>query len=166
MVCRLLSFLSILLLLFGLILGLKTHKNPEVGERVISFCLDKGWATEETGQKDTKEETKGKAEKTEEGHGESPPFMYFAQWAALMSAFGLGLWYAIKVRTKGKPRHEGITLAYVLTIFVLLYFALGYYPAVVEYHEPGIASLLKFLLLIATGILVTLYGVLGRHEER
>jgi hypothetical protein len=105
------------------------------------------------------------AEEGQEEHTGPPPFMYFMQWLILISTFGLGLGYLVTVRTKGRSRHEGLRLAYALTILVFLFFALNYYPSITEYHEPGTIGFLKFLLLLLTGALITFYGVLGRHEE-
>lgn len=161
---RLLSLLVILLLV-GLVLGLRTSQKREASLKRISSCLEmqRAWASEEAAEESAKGETK-----EEGGHGEGhggPPFMYFVQWLILITTFALGVMYARKVKTQGKPRHEGIKLAYALTVLVLLYFGLGYYPTVKGYHEPGLASLLKFLVLLITGALVTFYGVLGRHEE-
>ncbi len=106
-----------------------------------------------------------KAEQEEEEHAGPPPFMYFVQWLVLIAAFGLGLGYLLRVRTKGKARHEGLRLAYALTFLVFLFFVLSYYPSITKYHEPGVIGMLKFLLLLATGALTTFYGVLGRHQE-
>jgi len=99
------------------------------------------------------------------GHASGPPALYFVQWLILLSALAIGIFYANKIRKKGKPRHEGIKIAYVLTLLVLIYFGLGYYPTITSYHEPGTVSFFKFVLLLITGALVTFYGVLGRHDE-
>lgn len=101
----------------------------------------------------------------EGGHASGPPAVYFVQWLILLSALVIGIFYANKIRSKGKPRHEGIKIAYVLTLLALTYFGLGYYPTLTSYHEPGAVSFLKFILLLITGALVTFYGVLGRHDE-
>jgi len=101
----------------------------------------------------------------EGGHASGPPAVYFVQWLILLSSLVIGLFYAYKIRTKGKPRHEGIKISYVLTLLVLTYFGLGYYPTLTSYHEPGVVSFLKFILLLIAGALVTYYGVLGRHDE-
>lgn len=174
---RRLLFFSVLFLIFCLILNFGTSANPGGRETKISLCLkvQKALAVEETAEKGAKEEAGAETEEagTEEGeeakHEGPPPVMYFAQWLTLLAAFVLGLTYAGKVRSKGRSHHEGTKLAYALTVLVLLYFALNYYPAVVEYNEsrlePGMISLLKVLLLLATGALVTFYGVLGRHDE-
>lgn len=63
------------------------------------------------------------------------------------------------------PKHEG--LAYLFTALVVVIFALGYHPSMEGYHEPPILVLPKFILLGVSGLLVMLYGVLGRlaHEE-
>lgn len=123
---------------------------------------------ESAGEAETAKEAEGEAKEGEgegEGHEGPPPAMYFIQWLVLLTSFGLSLAYVRKVCAKGKPHHEGLKLAYALTVLVLVYFGLNYYPTLVEFHEPGMASFVKFLLLLTTGALVTFYGVLGRHEE-
>lgn len=158
MVVRKLETVLITFLFVSMILTGSLTKGAKAGPgRVIT-----GWKTQEAlaSQESVEESTKDEAE-----HSSPPPFMYLVQWIMLIAAFILGLLYLKKVRTEGKPRHEGTGLAYALIVLVFIFFALGYYPSVAEYHESGLVSLFKFLLLLITGILVTLYGVLGRHEE-
>lgn len=63
------------------------------------------------------------------------------------------------------PKHEALT--YLFAVLVVAVFALGYHPLMETYHEPPVLAFLKFILLSASGLLVMLYGVLGRltHEE-
>jgi len=103
-----------------------------------------------------------------EGEAEAhhpPPSLYYIQWLALAAAFALGLFYAIKLYFKGKPHHEKLILAYLLTLLAAGYFGISYVEAVKEYHEPALLNLLRFVLLMLTGVLITFYGVLGRHDE-
>lgn len=135
------------------------------GRAIIDWKTQEVRASQESVEESTKNEEEHSGEVAEEEHQGSPPFMYFIQWTMLIAAFVLGLLYLRKVRIKGKPRHEGTGLAYALIVLVFIFFVLGYYPSVAEYHESGSVSLFKFLLLLITGILVTYYGVLGRYEE-
>ncbi len=176
MIRRLLFVSAFLLLLFpitnsGISASLRGH------EREAPLCLkvQKAVAAEEAVEEGTKEEAGAETEEAEAEEAEEekwegpPPAIYFVQWLILLATLILGLAYAYRVAGKGRSHHEGTKLAYALVVLVLLYFALNYYPAVVEYNEsglePGFISLLKVLLLIITGVLVTFYGVLGRHDE-
>jgi len=100
---------------------------------------------------------------TEPHHGPSP--LYYFQWLILLSILILGLFYALRLKRKGKPKHENLRLAFLFTLLVFTYYGLNYLPAIKEYHEPAFSSLIKFFLLIASGSLTVLYGILGRHNE-
>ncbi len=99
----------------------------------------------------------------EEHHG--PPPVYFLQWGLLLIVFGLSTSYVRKIRTHGRSHHEGLTLAYILTFLILICYALNYHPSMHAYHEPPAVGFLKFGIMILAGAFVTVYGILGRHEE-
>lgn len=109
--------------------------------------------------------SEAKGEGAEGAEAEGVPPLYYVQWLALLAAFVLGLLYVIKVYRKGKPHHEGLILAYLLTILAATYFGITYVEAVKEHHEAPLLTLLRFVLLVLAGASITFYGVLGRHDE-
>jgi Na+-transporting NADH:ubiquinone oxidoreductase subunit NqrB len=90
--------------------------------------------------------------------------LYVLQWAALIFIFLFSLFYVFKVK-RTEHRYEGKWLAYVLTLLVVLAYSLNYHPAIKEYAELPQLGLVKFLVAVANGALLTFYGVLGRHDE-
>ncbi|MDI6821342.1 MAG: hypothetical protein QMD66_00450 [Actinomycetota bacterium] len=115
-------------------------------------------AEDETGKHEAEHEAEH-----EEHHG--PPLLYFLQWGFLLVIFGLSTSYVRKIRTRGRSHHEGLTLAYILTFLILICYALNYHPSMHAYHEPSVVGFLKFGIMILAGAFVTVYGILGRHEE-
>ncbi len=105
------------------------------------------------------------AAETPGGHSAHPPRIYVLQWYLLVLIFIVGLWYFIKVKAGGKPRQESLLPGYILVFLVFGYYALGYLPAIKNYHEPVKLGFLRFIFLVLGCLLVTKYGVLGRHEE-
>lgn len=126
------------------------------------------------------------AHSTAETHAEvhhAPPVYYYVQWALLFLILVLGINYVLSLKVTGKrkvfvinaekitswipptlrPKHEG--LAYILAGAVFTIFLIGYSSAVFEYHEPTWLIFVRFILYFLAGILMTCYGVLGRHDE-
>ena len=91
------------------------------------------------------------------------PIVYYIQWALILSIFSISLQYALKNRHKKNIKKEGPFRAYAIVGMVFLVFFLGY--TMMDYHEPLLLGFLRLLLLFIGGVLVTFYGVLGRHDE-
>ncbi len=116
----------------------------------------------ETAHKEVKTEEK-QAQETEEEH-EKIPFILLLQWIGIFMILGIAGQFAFKW-VKGVHGRKEILQAYFLTFLALLVLSLNYHPDVKHFHEPPSIGLIKFLLFLISGVLLTLYGVLGRHDE-
>ncbi len=98
-----------------------------------------------------------------EEHAKTPLLLYL-QWISILLIFGIASHYTFQW-IKGKATHKDGLRAYILTILVLIVISLNYHPEIKHFHEPPAISFIKFLLAVGSGALLTLYGVLGRHDE-
>lgn len=176
-----LLILVILVLLSAAVIGLSSRSNSEGHSEEPAAKTEKMHSEEksheehetheEKGEAELKEkeaeETKAKTHEEDEAHEEHhvPPTMYYLQLAALLAIFAFGIFYTVKIKIRGQPKHEGIILAYLVTLLFFAYYILGYSPLLEEYHEAPLLTVLRVLLLLLCGALVTFYGVLGRHDE-
>lgn len=102
------------------------------------------------------------ASKVDEGAQHAPPGLYYLQWIVLIAVFLLGIAYLVRLVKLGRPSQKKTGLGALLVALIFLYFGLGYYPSLQSFHEASAIGFLKFVLMISTGILVVIYGVLGK----
>ena len=120
----------------------------------------------EKGKETTYEEVKSgekQAQETEEEH-EKIPLILLLQWIGIFMILGIAGQFTYKWIKRVHTRKEALR-AYLLTILVVLVLSLNYHPDIKNFHESPSIGFVKFLLLLASGTLLTLYGVLGRHDE-
>ena len=104
-------------------------------------------------------------ERVESPHEEHKvPLPYYLQWMALLFILIISLFFVYQVK-KVNHNYDKKELAYILTFLAVLAFSLNYHPQIKEYHELPLMGLMKFLVAVADGALLTFYGVLGRHDE-
>jgi len=101
----------------------------------------------------------------EEHHG--APVTYYIQWVLIISVFGVALQYMFKkIRGQKEAKMEGLSLAYVVVGLGVLIYGFDYPQVITGYHEPLFLGYLRLLFLLVSGILVTIYGVLGRLKKQ
>jgi len=118
--------------------------------------------SKETAQEEVKTEEK-QAQEPEEEH-EKIPFILLLQWIGIFMILGIAGQFAFKW-VKGVRTHRESWRAYFLALLTVLVLSLNYHPDIKRFHEPPLIGLIKFLLFLISGVLLTLYGVLGRHDE-
>jgi len=101
----------------------------------------------------------------QEHHG--VPVTYYIQWVLIASVFGVALQYMFKkIRGQKEAKTEGLSLAYVVVGLGVLIYGFDYPQVLMGYHEPLFLGYLRLLFLLVSGILVTIYGVLGRFKKQ
>lgn len=119
------------------------------------------FASEAHSEKEAKTE---KVHTSEHEEHAKVPFLLYLQWISILLIFGIASQYTFQW-IKGRVSHKNGLRAYILTILVLIVISLNYHPEIKHFHEPPAISFIKFLFAVGSGALLTLYGVLGRHDE-
>ncbi len=92
------------------------------------------------------------------------PAVYYIRWAMLLLVFWQSASYTLKVATQGQPHHEDLTLGYLFAFLIVAIFLISYHPDMGSYTEPVKVGFVRFIILMLSGIFVTVYGILGRHD--
>ena len=104
------------------------------------------------------------AVETESHKVASPSWFYYLQWAILLLILFLVVSYMLRLFRLGKPAQTKTGLSFFLVVLVFIYFFLGYPSSVADYHESLGLAVIRLLLMTFSGILVIVYGFLGKPE--
>lgn len=114
-------------------------------------------------------------------HGEIEHFEipreYYYYWILLGSTCLITGLYCLRVFKLGKPKHEGFGLALFRVILAIAIYAADQFPALSRhfnsdsqhfeagFHEPTTVATLKFWYKMALGVLLMIYGLLGKGHH-
>jgi cytochrome bd-type quinol oxidase subunit 2 len=111
------------------------------------------------------------------GHHVQPPFIYYLSWGLLGFTFIIVCSYCLWVFKRGKPKHEGLTLAVFLVLLAIALYALNQFPELQRhfdpashqfvdgYHESATFGFVKFIYKVALGILLMIYALIGMEHH-
>lgn len=112
-----------------------------------------------------------------DAHHAPPPLIYYINWGLILIGFIITCFYCLTVYKRGKPKHEGLGLAMLLIILVIVLYVTNQLPSVQRhfdpashqfadgYHESSVIGFVKFIYKMALGICLTIYGIIGREDH-
>jgi len=110
-------------------------------------------------------------------HHSPPPSIYYLYWMFLGLTFVIVCFYCLWVYKKGKPEHEGLSLSIILVSLVIILYAMNQFPELQRhfdsasrqfvngYYESTTAGFVKFIYKIMLGILLMIYGLMGKKQH-
>ncbi len=159
--------------------GGQTGHEPasEHGDSGHGQTLGKGAHTVSAGHGADEKSQTGHGDKQETGHGEehhpAAPFSYYLHWALILIMFVTVIRQdmAIYLHPNGHTDehghdghgHTSNALPLMFICFVALMFLLENFSAMAHYHQANSLALIKWLIMMACGALIMLYGLSFKH---
>ncbi len=99
---------------------------------------------------------------TQEGAQHGTPIFYYLQWVILVLILLFSVAYFVRLFRFGRPIEKRTGLGGLLVTLCFAYLALGYHPSLLHFHESPALGMVRFFVTLIAGILVAIYGILGK----
>lgn len=105
--------------------------------------------------------------------GTSPPMLYWMFWAMLLLTMALLVAFVMEVRQHPgqghkKPVSEGLVFAGIISALVFGAFIITFsneFNKYSNYYEPPTISIVRFIMMAVTALLLTYYAIRGRDDH-